>query len=197
MSNLAYETRDIAQYTDSLARYLPNDSLFAGKNNSSNNIRKFLTGLSYTLFDTNGKIKEFTDNYMPDVTENFLSEWERAVGIPDDCFVTTTDTTTRQLQVVAKLSYMACQTAQDFVDLALLFGIVVTVVPGIDDATGTTAGLTDREKRFTIVVSADVVTGATFPMTFPFTFGGSEPELIQCMFNQLDPGNCQILYNFF
>lgn len=193
---LAYKTRDVEQYTNSLAKYLPDNILFAGKNVASSNIRKFLKGLSYTLFNVNGAIKEFTDDYLPDETEKFISEWETAVGIPDDIFSINEIDATRRLQIIAKLSYMACQIGVDFVELAALFGITVTVTPGIEDVSGVTAGLTNTEKRFTIVINYSVtVQEATFPMTFPFVFGESDEQFIEKLFNFVDPSNCQVLLN--
>jgi hypothetical protein len=195
MDNNAYKTRDITQYTNSLARYLPNDELFNGKNSSSTNVRKFLKGLSYTLLDTNGYLKEFTEDYTPDVTQKFITEWETVVGIPDDCFLNTLSLTKRRLQVIAKLSYMSVQTAEDFVDLAGLLGYGVTVVPGMEDITGITAGLTDTEKRFTIVVNTFLAGAPVFPYTFPIIFPPPAVNYVECLFQNIDPSNCQLLFN--
>lgn len=195
MSQLAYQTRDIEQYTDSLARYLPNDTMFLGKWDAENPIRKFLKGLAFTLFDVNGKLKEFTDDYLPDETQNFLVEWEKAVGIPDACFTNTETASRRRLQIIAKLSYMACQTAQDFIDLAELFGFIVTITPGIEDVSGATSGLTDTEKRFTMVINTFLEDEEVFPYEFPFIFPEGEANFLECIFETVKIGNGQILFN--
>jgi len=116
----------------------------------------------------------------------------------------TTSTTTipkstsdRQLQIVAKLGRMSCQTGQDFIDLADFFGFTITVTPGIDDVSGTVVGLTDTEKRFTIVVNSPLSSlSEEFPLTFPIFFGNVDAQFLQCLLQDCDQSNCQILFNF-
>ena len=191
-----YSTRDIEQYTNSLAQYLPNDRLFEGKNVQDHELRELLKGLAFTVFDANGYIKEFVDDISPEVTQKFLAEWERALGIPDDCFtVTGQSKQRRRMQIIAKLSYMACQTSDDIIALGALFGYTITVVPGIEDISGITAGLTDTEKRFTIVINTNLSNTNSFPLTFPITFGSSEAPFLECVVRKVIPSNCQALFN--
>ena len=197
MADLAFKTRNIDQYSQSLAQYLPGDKQFRAKNIKAGNLRKFITGLADTLFDVNGYIKGFTDDISPLVTEKFISEWEFALGIPDDCFFISGKTNAeRRVYIIAKLSYMAVQTGVDIEDLALWLGFVVIVYAGIDDPTGATSGLSDTEKRFTVVIDTSIEGDAVFPLTFPIVFGNPDAILLQCVIDQVIPSNCQALYNF-
>lgn len=199
LPDLAFQTRDVEQYTQSLANYLPGGKLFAAKNIPDSNLRSLIRGLAHTLFDANGFIKEFTDDISPLVTRKFLVEWESAVNLPDDCFIEDVDTLSneqRRINIIAKLSYMAVQTGTSMEELAAWLGYTIIVVPGIEDTSGTTDGLTDTEKRFTIVVNAQLSNEATFPMTFPIFFGNNEAIFLVCVIERVIPSNCQILFNF-
>lgn len=179
---------------------MPGGKLFAAKNITNSNLRKLLTGLSFTLFDTNGFIKDFTDDISPLVTRKFLAEWESAVQLPDDCFIEDVNTLTllqRRTNIIAKLSYMAVQTGTSIEELLDWIGFTgMSVYPGIDDPTGVTTGLSDKDKRFTIVVDTSLSDANVFPFTFPFTFGDSSLVLLQCIMEKVKPSNCQVLFNY-
>ena len=184
MSNFAFSTRDIEQYTQSLANYLPGGKMFAAKNKSTSNLRSLIKGLSYTIFDTNGYIKDFTDDISPLVTRKFLAEWESAVGLPDDCFtieISQLSLEQRRVNIIAKLSYMAVQTGTSIEELLDWLGYTATVYAGMDAPTPSVVGLTDKEKRFTIVVEFAGGATAVFPYTFTFQFGDNLPSEIQCI----------------
>ncbi len=195
-----FNTRTIAQYTQSLANYLPGGTLFEAKNVSDSNLRDLLRGLSFTLFDTNGFIKDFTDDMSPLITRKFLDEWESAVQLPDDCFIADVDTLTleeRRINIIAKLSYMACQTGTSMEELLDWLGFTTAIVyPGIDDPTGQTSGLNDTEKRFTIVVDTMISNQGVFPFTFPLLFGNPAAILLECVMQKVKPSNCQVLFNY-
>lgn len=194
-----FERRDIEQYTDSLADYLPGGCLFASAHVSNSNFRKLLIGMSGELFRANGLLKEYSEQIIPDQTVKFIEEWESALGIPDDCFSGTGTLTERRRDILTKLAALGVQTAQDFVDLGATFGITVTVNSGVDEITfplifPVVMFTTVKEARFTIVVRFTVEAANRFPLTFPFTFGSGEIAILECLFTKLKPANCDIIF---
>lgn len=192
-------TRDIEQYTDSLARYMPGGDLFASRNVADSTFRKLLQGLSGELFRCNGLIKEYFEQIIPDTTTKFVGEWESALGIPDDCFLGTGTLEERRLHVIVKLASLGVQTAQDFVDLALLFGITVTVTNGALHGTFPMEFPivffdSSKDARFTIIVEFDEPNVDVFPYTFPITFGNTTLTIITCLFENLKPANTKVLF---
>ena len=198
MSNL-FERRDLEQYTDSLADYLPGGELFASKSVQDSNFRKLLRGLAGELFRSNGLLIEYSCEIIPDQTNKFLSEWESTLGIPDDCFSGTGTSDERRRDILVKLAALGVQTDIDFEELALLFGIVVNV------KSGTINGIfpmvfpiiffdTEKDARFTIVVTFTVPAANTFTYTFPIVFGGAEIAILECLFTKLKPANCDIIF---
>ncbi len=207
-----FARRDIDQYTNSLADYLPGGCLFASASVSNSNFRKLLRGMAGELFRANGLLKEYSEEIIPDQTVKFIGEWEQALGIPDDCFSGTGSITERRRDVLVKLASLGVQTAQDFIDLGTIFGAAVTVQAGRDTITFPLTFpvfmfSTLKEARFTIVFTVEseifpytfpltfpAKAAETFPLTFPITFGVSEQSILECLFTALKPANCKVIF---
>lgn len=180
----------IKKQADSLANYLPGGLLWVAKKVSGSVLRRFLEGLAPTLQETEQFLATYQDQFLPDVTIDFIEDWERVVGIPDGCFSTDTDLNSRRAAIIAKLSGLSVQTEADFVRVAALFGITVNAVPGMDS--GVIAP--DEELRFTIVIEYIFEGSFVFPFTFPVVFGSPSIPLLTCLYNNIKPANCQILF---
>lgn len=194
-----FRRRDIEQYTDSLAAYMPGGRLFSKKSVSDSKFRELLRGLAWELFRANGYLREYSAEILPDETEKFVSEWESTVGIPDGCFKGDGTLEERRRDVLIKLAESGVQTEQDFIDLAALFGVTVKIVSGYDAMTfPLTFPIlffdTEYEGRFTIVVKFTVPDASRFPLTFPFIFGSNEISVLECVFRRLKPANCNIIF---
>jgi uncharacterized protein YmfQ (DUF2313 family) len=184
-----FKRRDIEQYTNSLADYLPGGCLFASAHIDSSNFRKLLRGMAGELFRSNGLLKEYSEQIIPDQTVKFIEEWESALGIPDDCFMGTGTIDIRRRDVLTKLAALGIQTIPDFESLALTFGVVAEVLAGSE------SGITfasNKVARFTIVVNLTLP--ARFTYTFPILFGDDTIVLLECLFSKLKPSNCQVLF---
>lgn len=194
-----FQRRDIEAYTDSLADYLPGGELFISKSVQDSNFRKLLRGMAWELFRANGLLRDYSCEVLPDQTEKFLNEWESALGIPDDCFTGTGSVTERRRDILTKLAALGVQTPEDFVELAAIFGVTVTVTPGVEEIQfplvfPVLMFNTNKEARFTIVVEFTVLDTSRFPLTFPIQFGDDVIAILECLFNKLKPANCQIIF---
>lgn len=189
------ENELVLAYTDSLARYLPNDELFSAKYIKGSNLRSLLSGLSRRIIQGDQFIFELLDEYIPDNTVQFLDEWEVVLGIPDDCFSGTGTTLARRTAILVKLASLGVQTSDDFVALAAIFGLSVNVYPGLDvfNDPSLAPGLvvaTERRARYTIVVTYNLDAGAAFPYVYPIPFGSDAIIVLECLFNKIKPANC-------
>lgn len=187
-----FKKRTNDEMADSLAGYLPNDRLFAAKRISGTNLRKLIKGLAWEYIRANELIEEYANEIMPDTTVKFISEWESAVGIPDGCFKTNGSLDERRRNVLVKLAALGAQTGLDFVAVADLFDVTVTITPGIDS--GEVFGGGDTEARFTIVVDAVGGGDSGFPYPFPIPFVSSVISLVECVFNTIKPANTNVLF---
>ncbi len=191
--------RGLEQHTQALADYMPNGKLFEAKNISNSNFRQLLRGLAGELFTAQGYLITLEQEYFPDATNLFLSEWESALGIPDSCFSGEGTNDERRRDIVTKLSALGVQTDQDFIDLAAVFGVTVAVGPGIDEITfpitfPVVMFTTEQEARFTLVIRFTVESASRFPLVFPIVFGSGEIAILECLFTKLKPANCDIIF---
>lgn len=188
---MLFKKRDKEQYTDSLAQYLPSGVLFANKNIKDSNFRKLLRGMAGELFRANGLLIDYSNEILPDKTVKFISEWEQALGIPDQCFSGAGAINERRRDILIKLSALGAQTAADFEAIAFLFGQTVTVVGGKDPSVSPVI-TPDKTARFTIVVQYAASSG--FDYEFDFPFGFDDNSFLECIFNQIKPANCQVIF---
>lgn len=194
------ESHTKEQHTNALAAYHPVGQLFTAKLVQSTIYRRLLEGLSCERQRIEAWVKLLQDDFIPNNTTEFIPDWERALGIPDDCFSNTGPIEVRRRNILAKLASLGVQTAEDFEALALIFGITVNVSSGT--AVGDTFPLvfpivfplSDFDARFTIVVEYTPTTSELFPYTYPFTFGEDVVSVLRCLFNKLKPANCQVIF---
>lgn len=188
---------DLEAHTRALADYLPNGRLFEAKNISDSNFRQLLRGLAGELFTAQGYLCTLEVEYFPDATVLFIEEWERALGIPDECFPGTGSIDDRRRDVVVKLSALGVQTATDFEELALVFGKVVTVTPLSEEAFPPFAvpfnPISLTEARFTIVVSGVDLVANVPPYDVPFDLFPGE-TILECLLRIQAPENCNVLF---
>lgn len=186
------------EHADVLADYLPNDDLWKAKKIDGKKLRQLLLGLALSAQKAEDQLETVWEELDPSTTTLFIDDWEKALGIPDDCFPGTGTIEDRRLHVIIKLS-SSVQTAADFEALAALLGVTVTVQSGIASAkfpmifpvlfVGSL-----KEARFTIVVNFTTSVTEVFPFTFPLTFQESAISIIKCIFSKLKPANCNIIF---
>jgi uncharacterized protein YmfQ (DUF2313 family) len=189
--------RSIEDHAQALADYLPNGRLFEGKNIGDSNFRQLLRGIAGELFTAQGYIKTLNDEFLPDLTVLFIEEWERALGIPDDCFSGTGTLNERRRDILVKLSALGVQTEDDFVELALVFGKVVTVTPLSEelfppyDVPFNPSSLPDA--RFIVVVQGDNLVSGVPPYDVPFDLVVGE-TVLECLLNKVGIANGNIIF---
>ena len=184
-------------HATALADYLPDGPLFEAKNISGSNLRDLLNGISGELKTAEGHLKTLSDEYNPMTTTAFLDEWERAVGIPDDCFSIASTDDERRLNILTKIAALGVQTEQDFIDLASIFGKTVTVTYGESELFPpynlpfTPGSL--PEARFVIIITGDNIVTIGPPYNVPFNLFDSETTM-QCLMNMVKPANVKLIF---
>lgn len=188
-----------SEQADSLADYLPNGPLFVAKKCLDTNLRNLLEGLAESLRKAEEDINLTTSEYNIPVTTLFIEEWEKFVGIPDQCFVIADTIEQRRRNVLTKLTALGVQTAQNFIDLAAIFGVVVTITPGAEELEEEFTfefpiliSLEPKAAKFTMIVDFEVLPGDLFSYIFPLLFGEDLISILECLFNRLKPANVSV-----
>jgi hypothetical protein len=130
------------------------------------------------LFTSNGYLKSYSEEILPDQTVLFISEWERALGIPDGCFKGAGTLNERRRDVLTKLAALGLQTEKDFEDIAKIFDLTVDVIPGEE------SGLVLSKPKFTIVIKW-------------FADGEAQSDqifIMTCLYEATKPANVDLAY---
>lgn len=196
---MLFKLHNRSDHAEILANYLPGGDVFGGKSDTNTNLYKLLFGLAEQNRIVEEKLELAFVQYDIRTTEDFLSEWESALGIPDSCFKGTGDIASRQRDVNVKFLADSTVTAQDFIDIAALYGITITITNGLDDVI--TFPLTFpiefsdlKTARFTMIVSFPVEEPLEIPLTFPIPFGDDLIEVLKCLFRKLAPANVDVIF---
>lgn len=182
-----------------LADYLPGGEVFSAKIESEKNLFLLLLGFAsqYRLIEE--RLELTFQQYDIKTTEDFLTEWESALGIPDDCFKATGSFEERIRDVNVKFLADTIVTDQDFIDLAALYGISVTIKNGTDNLitfplTFPTEFSDFLTAKFTMIVQFSDQLSEEFPFVFPITFGTEAIEVLKCLFRKLAPANVDVIF---
>lgn len=132
MSDQLIKDKTLEESADGLTSFMPGGRPFLAARLPGTKLRGLLLGLGNELLRAESTLNEMVKEHDIRTTTNLIEEWERALGIPDCCFSGTGTIEERRLHVLTKLASMSVQTAQDFIDLAQLFGFVVEITPGAD-----------------------------------------------------------------
>jgi uncharacterized protein YmfQ (DUF2313 family) len=201
-----FNSYNLEEHTNSLVAYLPGGDLFEAKNDPSSVMRRLFAGLAGPIKQADDVMNDLTYQYDINCTTDLISEWEHALGIPDECFPGTGDIETRRQHVLIKLASLGVSTAKGFVDLAALFGFTAEV-----KTSGSGFGIFPldfpaaffqypQEARFTLYIildSANVPEVFPFETTkFPIPFFSDVSNIIECLFNKLKPANVTLIMQY-
>lgn len=198
-----FRSKTIDEHTDSLVSFMPGGRPFLAARLPSTTLRNMLLGLGYEILRTESTISTIVDEHHITDTTQLISEWEKALGIPDCCFGVADNIQDRRRNVLIKLS-MSIQTEQDLIDLAALLGFTVAFEQGANIGIfpfNSKFPITffDRPQtaRFTHYVTIYTLTFPNiFPLDFQIIFGDSFFNLMECLFRRLSPQNVNLIFTY-
>ncbi len=196
-----FREKDIETHANILAQFYPNDVLFGGKAIDGTVFRNVLKGYARLYAKADDFILQYLDQYNLLTTDNFITEWESAVGIPDACFPGTGTMEERRLHVQLKLLANGTQTEQDFIDLGALLGKTITIehvppsalnIPPYD--VPFTPGVLEESLLFYWTVKGDGIVPLIPPFDVPFSLDVTTAVTLTCFFNTLKPAMTIIIF---
>ncbi len=196
-----FECHTQDEQATSLAQYLDNGKIFQAKTLIGATLRKLLLGLATQFNRVEKKIKNISFQYDIFQTTDLLEEWERAVGIPDDCFNGKGTIADRRTDVLIKIRF-GLLTEQDYIDLGALLGTKVRLerlgecqtfplpfpLPFCSDG---------KAAKFTLIIELDKsLNECEFPIEFPLCFRFSNKNEVECIFRKLSPANVRLIFKY-
>lgn len=197
------------QHVAAIAANLPSGRVWVPKLLTGSNLNGLLRGLAPTFERMDASLQRYIEQVIPTETDDYLGEWEAALGIPDPCIPIETDPAKRRRNIEIKLAILAgVQTKADFEYLASLFGLVVEVNPGIDHVSIADGGYglktpvmdiptdfaTVAIARHSLVVVETLPAAVGFPYDFPMPFATGEQLQMRCLFTTLKQANGQVVF---
>jgi hypothetical protein len=177
-----FDNHSIEQHTNATAAYLPEDETFLAKKIAGTNLRNLLVSFAQQFKNTEELLNLFINELDPNEANYLITEWESAVGIPDDCFTATGTLEERRRDVLVKLASLGIQTNEDFVALADIFGVDVQISSGSNFSLFFPA-------NFPIQFIGSIETGR-FTILVKFLTPSPLTGLVECLFAKLIPANC-------
>lgn len=178
--------------------------------------------LARSLDDIDVAMCRLAQELDPRSTQELIGEWETAVGLPDLCLPTAATLDERRAWVLWRLAKRRWTTAQDWMDLAALFGMEIAVTPGwyvqrpalFGDLTPPFAefefplrfDLFPKLGRFRVYIDVVNVSyagfeygslGANADVGFPIPFGAQDErfDLLKCIIDRVRPANVVVIWN--
>ncbi len=183
-----------------LAAHLPIGGVFDAAHESGTNFRALIEGLGGEYFRAEENIFDVCEEMDPQVTDDLLPEWERSVGIPDDCFSTAGDFDRRRQAVLLKVGGFRVQTEQDFIDLAAILGQTIEIEAGAESGAypmryparylGGAKGA-----RFTMIVHFPNSENINYPQEYPVPYGIGT-GIVECVILHAAPSTVTVIFSY-
>jgi len=197
MGNQLYETHSLDQKTDALANLLPNDKVFGSKFLDDSNFRKLLSVFSPESKRFENFVNTIAKEHDINCAEVLLENWEKSLGIPDECFCGEGSLEDRRRDVVIKLACMNISTLADIENIASKLGITITIRPiqeplfppyNVPNIPVSTPGA-----RFVWLVESESLTNFFPPYDVP-TFLNVGSTIFECILKRVKPAFIKLIF---
>jgi len=193
----------IEEHADAIGNYFFDGKLANAKQINGSNLRKLFYGLAGQNSYVDQIFEEAWKNTNILTTDNidYIRLWEAAVGIPDNVFIDTESLSIddRKNQVLLKLRGLGTLTEQDYIDLAALFGVAISITHPIDNLyppynVPFTPFGSAKQARFTMIITGNGLATDNFPpYSVPFTPTKLYSEVRE-LFDIIKPANVKHIY---
>tara|TARA_R110000751_G_scaffold93960_1_gene183426 strand:- start:3599 stop:4888 length:1290 start_codon:yes stop_codon:yes gene_type:complete len=183
--------------------YLPSGDAFKASKITDSNLHALISGFIQEYARMELVVNAMPDEWFPDTTETLIANWERTMGIPDDCFPASDDIQTRRDYIIYKLAALGLQTSLDFEAFAKVLRLNIKVRSGIDHMAIASGGYGTENpvqtfSSVTLARNTIVVTENTSPLAFDydfdFPFTTIEKTILQCVLAKAKPAHCDIRF---
>ncbi len=115
----------LKDYQNQVSRLLPTGE--AWNRNEGSTWQKLVNAFADELFRIENRTQDLLNEADPRTTYEMLEDWERAVGLPDECTGLANTLQERRDQIVSKLVKRGNQSIQFFKDLAAPLGYPIEI----------------------------------------------------------------------
>ena len=191
---------EIAAYREQLHALLPPGRAWPAEPGTALNslVEAFAAGM--WELDLSGS--NLLDDIRPNTTVDLISDWERAVGLPDTCTVIGGSLAVRRASVLEKLVAKSSPSASEFQRIGMLYGTDIVVEEHDQTRANLISGLNTNGGRWRFVwwisipTSADVTRLDTVSdVQTPFKSVGRNSEL-ECRLRRAAPAHTHLVIGY-
>ncbi len=162
-----------------------------------------LTALANSFYQSGSDAYGLLAGSFPSTATTMLAEWESTMGLPDDCTIGETySTSARQKAVATKLATSGGQSVQHFIDTAKALGYTITVTeyrPARAGLSRCGANINGNDWRWTWKVTAPntTITYAQAGVSYandPLDSWGN--KLLECRLKDMAPSHTILLFTY-
>ena len=187
-----------------LGDHLPNGPAWTAGRLPSTNMGKLVEGLAIEFYRVYVLTEKLFNEMDITQADELLGEWERSVGLPDECFSTDVTLEQRRIQVEQKFAnFGGVQKVEDFIRVAAVFGFNIekVLIPTGSSVTFPLSfpiqyfdSTSVSEHTLVFKILGDFsVDPDLFPLPFPLPFLINVRGFLQCLFEQLAPANVNVI----
>ena len=168
-------------------------------------------GYAKAYDDCSAALCRLTAELDPRTTTELLPEWERALALPDACLPAATTLEERRDRLMFRLAKRRWTTAQDWHDLAEIFGLAIAITPGwlvqkpalYAHRYAKRYDLFPKLGRFRVYINilADRSAGYDYGVAgrgpgYPVPYGSEEKyALFKCLIERVRPANVVVIWD--
>lgn len=175
----------------------PVGKLMEGQSVTGSIFNSFLTGLSKEMQRNGAVIFDLINKYIPNFTNSLIEQWEQEVGIPDDTFRANLFTDEeRRRNILIKLAFMNLQTNDDYIKLATLLGLTITVRGGSTQVWPYTWPILWGSAYMIIITVLDTPQNDVWPYTWPLQWPNNNLSLFETICQLQKPANYAMVFQY-
>lgn len=188
------------QYAEQLDALLPKG--LAWPRESDARMRALTQGLAIELSRVDARGDDLLSEVLPSSTLEMLSDWERAVGLPDPCVPDGSTLQERRAALITRLTSTGGQSRAFFIALAESFGYTITITEFRPFRVGVSAvgdALYGDDWMYAWRINAPETTVVYFRVGVsavgePLRKWGN--ELLECVFNRIKPAHTILIFGY-
>jgi Uncharacterised protein conserved in bacteria (DUF2313) len=198
--------------TNALLRHLPEGVAWLSWRLVGKTAFSFMSALGRAYDDIWNTLCRLAEELDPRTTTEMIGEWEEALSLPDPCLPVPATLAERRARIMLRLSMRRWTTAQDWHELAALFGLTITITPGwcvqkpalYPACYPKRYDLFPRLGRFRVYIDINGVNFGGYDYGadnrgpgYPIPYGINAPQAngFMCIIDKVRPANVVVLWN--
>lgn len=179
-----------------LVNLLPTGTAYEAVNIDDSNVRKLLRAISKEFSRLEAEVYAFASQFIPSKNMRFVEDWERFLGIPDNCIPILDSYAARAANVFLKFGFLNFFTEADYFTAAEILGIEIITFERPSFGTINiyiTGG--SIENKFTAPPPEGAITFTAHGLPNPigaFQFGSPQAGIFACIAKTYSPAWCLV-----